>query len=163
LVLKRHRDSQYNTATPAQAAARVAVKAGATSFLTIHGQDSSFSMTAGLQVRKRRLKTMAKKKTTARKPAATKKAPAGQKVTFSYFAPAAQSVLLAGDFTGWDHSPLSLKKLKTGTWKTTVALRPGEYQYRLLVDGQWIDDPQCRTRRPNQFGSQNCICVVNGG
>jgi 1,4-alpha-glucan branching enzyme len=85
-----------------------------------------------------------------------------QKVTFTYSAPGAESVLLAGDFTGWQHAPLSLKKDKTGTWKKTISLPPGRYEYRLLVDGEWQDDPQCKVRQPNQFGGENCVCVVNG-
>jgi len=86
-----------------------------------------------------------------------------QKVTFSYVAPNAQSVLLAGDFTGWQDAPVSLKKEKNGEWKKTVSLAPGKYEYRLLVDGQWQDDPQCPIRQPNQFGSYNCVRVVNNG
>ncbi len=86
-----------------------------------------------------------------------------EKVTFTYKAPEAQSVLLAGDFTGWQEAPLSLKKSKDGVWKKTISLPPGKYEYRLLVDGQWQDDPQCPNRQPNQFGGTNCVCVVNGG
>ncbi len=85
-----------------------------------------------------------------------------QKVTFSYFAPEAQSVQVAGDFTGWQQTPLVLRKSKSGLWKKTVSLSPGRYTYRLLVDGQWRDDPGCTTREPNEFGGTNCICVVNG-
>jgi len=85
-----------------------------------------------------------------------------QKVTFSYVAPEAQSVVLAGDFTGWEQAPLSFKKNKSGVWKKTVSLPPGHYEYRLLVDGKWQDDPQCPHRRPNHFGGQNCVCIVDG-
>jgi len=85
-----------------------------------------------------------------------------QKVTFSLVAPEARIVLLAGDFTGWEEAPLSLKKDKAGTWKKTVSLSPGRYAYRLLVDGQWQNDPACSHREANSFGSENCICVVDG-
>ncbi len=85
-----------------------------------------------------------------------------QKVTFSLVAPQARSVQVAGDFTDWQQAPLELKKFKDGVWKKTVSLAPGEYQYRLLVDGQWQDDPKCALRYPNDFGGQNCVCVVNG-
>ena len=88
--------------------------------------------------------------------------PKKQKVTFAYAAPDAQTVLVAGDFTGWQQAPITLKKDKQGVWKKTVSLEPGEYEYRLLVDGQWRDDPQCPNRQPNQFGGQNCVCVVDG-
>lgn len=87
---------------------------------------------------------------------------AKQKVTFSFLAPAAQTVLLAGDFTGWQQAPISLKRDRTGVWAKTITLPPGRYEYRLLVDGEWQDDPQCSERQPNQFGSQNCIRVVDG-
>lgn len=87
---------------------------------------------------------------------------AKQKVTFTYHEPSAKTVLVAGDFTGWDQAPISLKKDKTGVWKKTVSLVPGRYEYRLLVDGQWHDDPQCLNRQPNQFGGLNCVCIVNG-
>ena len=87
---------------------------------------------------------------------------AKQKVTFLYNQPSAQSVHIAGDFTGWNQAPLSLKKDKSGVWKKTVSLPPGRYEYRLLVDGEWRDDPQCPDRQPNQFGGQNCVCIVNG-
>jgi 1,4-alpha-glucan branching enzyme len=85
---------------------------------------------------------------------------AKQKVTFSFKAPGATSVLLAGDFTGWQHAPLSMKKQKAGVWKKTVTLPSGTYEYRLLVDGEWQDDPECPNRKPNQFGGENCVCIV---
>ena len=87
---------------------------------------------------------------------------AKEKVTFSFAAPEAKSVQLAGDFTGWQQAPIVLKKTKAGVWTKTVSLSPGRYEYRLLVDGQWQDDPACRERQPNQFGGANCVCVVNG-
>jgi 1,4-alpha-glucan branching enzyme len=84
------------------------------------------------------------------------------KLTFSYAGPAKESVQLAGDFTGWQQAPLSLKKDRKGVWKKTVSLPAGRYEYRLLVDGEWRDDPQCPNRSPNQFGGQNCVCIVDG-
>ncbi len=87
---------------------------------------------------------------------------AKQKVTFSYQAPEAETVLLAGDFTGWQQAPLPMKKGKDGLFKKTVSLTPGRYQYRLLVDGHWCDDPSCPHRERNEFGSENCVCVVDG-
>ena len=85
-----------------------------------------------------------------------------QKVTFSCIAPEAKSVQVLGDFTGWQQAPIDLKKSKGGSWKKTVSLAPGRYAYRLRVDGQWQDDPECKLREPNTFGGENCVCVVNG-
>lgn len=83
-----------------------------------------------------------------------------KKVSFTYTAAGANSVLVAGDFTGWQQAPLEMKKEKKGHWKRTVSLPAGRYEYRLIVDGEWRDDPQCPLRQPNQFGGENCVCVV---
>jgi len=89
-----------------------------------------------------------------------KQIPDKHQVAFTLFAPDAQNVLLAGNFTNWDRSPVSLKKQKNGLWKTSLELPPGAYEYRLLVDGQWRNDPDCLKRVPNGCGSENCVRVV---
>ncbi|MXW77650.1 MAG: hypothetical protein F4Z57_01385, partial [Gemmatimonadetes bacterium] len=38
-----------------------------------------------------------------------------------------------------------------------VTLPLGKHEYRFVVDGEWRDDPQCEERRPNSFGTTNCI------
>ena len=88
------------------------------------------------------------------------KVSAKRKVDFKLFAPEAQTVLVAGNFTNWEQAPVGLKKQRNGLWKTTVSLSPGAYEYRMLVDGLWSDDPECATRVPNGNGSQNCVRVV---
>ena len=83
-----------------------------------------------------------------------------KKESFTYFAPSAENVILVGDFTAWEQNPVSLKKQKDGTWKTSVSLGPGDHEYRFVVDGQWQDDTQCNERKPNGFGQQNCVRQV---
>lgn len=83
-----------------------------------------------------------------------------KKEAFTYFAPSAANVLLAGDFTDWEEHPISLKKQKDGSWKATVPLEPGTHEYRFLVDGQWRDDETCPARKPNAFGELNCLREV---
>jgi 1,4-alpha-glucan branching enzyme len=93
----------------------------------------------------------------------TNKAPKGKKQsteTFSFNDPNAQNVALAGDFTDWEDNAIPMKKQKNGSWKATVSLEPGTYEYRFLVDGQWQDDMDCPDRRPNAFGAENCIRQV---
>jgi 1,4-alpha-glucan branching enzyme len=83
-----------------------------------------------------------------------------KRVEFSLLAPDAQTVALAGDFTGWEQNPVNLAKMKTGRWKTTVALDAGTYRYRFLVNGQWQDDPECTARVANPFGGEDCVKTV---
>lgn len=72
----------------------------------------------------------------------------------------AREVVLTGDFTEWAKDRIRLTKAADGDWIGTVELAPGEYQYRLLVDGEWRDDPSAQARVPNQFGSANCVLKV---
>ena len=83
-----------------------------------------------------------------------------KKITFSLERPEAHAVLLAGDFTGWEQAPITLKKQKSGSWKATVSLDPGTYEYLFLVDGQWLTDPACPERKANPYGGENCVREV---
>lgn len=75
-------------------------------------------------------------------------------------APEAQSVLLAGDFNSWNPEANPLKKTSNGLWKTNVNLSPGRYEYRFLVDGQWLNDPACESYTANPFGEDNCVITL---
>ena len=83
-----------------------------------------------------------------------------KKVPFEFVAPDAQKVYLAGNFNKWDPKTNLMKKDKKGVWKTTLSLKPGRYEYRFLVDGNWVNDPACCDCVPNEFGSQNCVRIV---
>lgn len=82
------------------------------------------------------------------------------KQVFSYRAPTALSVMLAGDFTHWQKEPIPMKRGKDGIWKSSVALEPGVHHYRFLVDGQWQDDPECELRVSNPYGGENSVRSV---
>jgi len=82
-------------------------------------------------------------------------------VSFQLSAPEANTVALAGDFNGWDVNSLPLKKGKLGTWKTSIKLKPGRYEYRFWVNGEWWDDPHAQERVSNPFGGYNSIKVVS--
>lgn len=85
---------------------------------------------------------------------------ARKKVSISLRAPEAREVLITGDFTGWDKEGIRLAKRPTGEWAATMELAPGEYQYRLLVDGEWRDHPESEKRVPNPYGGTNCVLIV---
>ncbi len=83
-----------------------------------------------------------------------------KKVSFQFEAPEALKVCVAGDFNNWDTNSNPMKKDKKGLWRTTLSLGPGKYEYRFLVDGNWENDPSCCDCVPNEFGTMNCVRIV---
>jgi 1,4-alpha-glucan branching enzyme len=82
------------------------------------------------------------------------------KTEFSVSASQAKSVFVAGDFNEWNLSLHPLKKNKQGVWKTSLALGPGQYEYRFFVDGEWQNDPNCSSFVENPFGTLNCLKIL---
>ena len=82
-----------------------------------------------------------------------------RRVTFSFASPDAKEVFVAGTFNGWDPHKDPFKRHSTG-WKAVKYLTPGMYEYLLVVDGIWVDDPSCPKRRSNPYGGENCILEV---
>jgi 1,4-alpha-glucan branching enzyme len=83
-----------------------------------------------------------------------------KRITFQFYAPEAGGVYLAGNFNNWDSTARPLKRYKDGNWKATLTIEPGVYEYRFIVDGSWVDDPQCVERIANEHGSYNCLIRV---
>jgi 1,4-alpha-glucan branching enzyme len=106
----------------------------------------------------------AKSSTTARpmapKGAGTKQRPQEKPVELILNQPQAQSVAVAGTFNDWDLSRTPMSPGPKGTWKVTVWLPAGRYEYRFIVDGQWMSDPNAREYVQNTFGSTNSVLVV---
>ena len=49
-------------------------------------------------------------------------------VDFTFAAPKAKKVCIAGKFNEWNTSSTPMKKGKDGTWKTKLKLAPGQYE-----------------------------------
>jgi 1,4-alpha-glucan branching enzyme len=69
-------------------------------------------------------------------------------------------VELAGDFNAWTPSRTRLGRSPEGVWSVVLELAPGVYEYRLMIDGRWSDDPGALRRVPNVFGTLNCVLIV---
>ena len=72
--------------------------------------------------------------------AAPEKAAGG--IRFTYTDPNAGGVSWAGEFNGWSTSAAPMTKDAKGVWSVVVPLPAGEHQYKFVVDGQWIADPE---------------------
>jgi len=73
-------------------------------------------------------------------PAAPEKVAGG--IRFTYTDPNAGGVFWAGEFNGWNASATPMTKDAKGVWSVVIALPAGEHQYKFVVDGQWIADPE---------------------
>ena len=84
------------------------------------------------------------------------------KVQFQIDAPEAREVFLAGDFNEWDGESIRLKKKRgkhKGRFATELALEPGRFEYKFLIDGDWVCDPD-KGRVKNPFGTDNSLIDV---
>ena len=82
-------------------------------------------------------------------------------VIFVTLYPRANSVQLAGDFNNWQPQKTPMQKVgKSGVWQTRLKLPAGRYRYRLVVDGQWQQDPYNETTEQNPFGDFNSVVEV---
>ena len=82
-----------------------------------------------------------------------------RKVQFRISAPAGSEVFLAGTFNRWDPRSALLKE-GPGGFSATVMLLPGRYEYKFIVNGDWMTDPKGRETVPNDRGSRNSVIVI---
>ena len=77
------------------------------------------------------------------------------KVTFAVPAEEAKKVAVVGTFNDWNtKKALQLKKLKNGTFKGTVDLeKDNSYEFRYIVDGNYVNDDQADSYAWNDFAS----------
>ncbi|GIW22732.1 MAG: hypothetical protein KatS3mg068_1739 [Candidatus Sericytochromatia bacterium] len=70
-----------------------------------------------------------------------------------------KNVYIAGDFNNWLHNDLKMF-LDNNIWKMYIKLKPGKYQYKFIVDNNWILDPKAEiTYTPN--GNINSVINVS--
>lgn len=81
-------------------------------------------------------------------------------VTFSFNAPTARSVFVVGDFNNWGVNESTKLEKTNGLWSKVLPLRTGKYQYKFVVDGQWIEDPTNPRTVANPFGEKNSILEI---
>lgn len=107
-------------------------------------------------------KTQRKASARAESTVASRKKKTGVPSTiFSLYAPGAREVFVLGDFNGWQRDALKARKFKDGTWRKSVPLRAGTYQYLFLVDGEWWSDPANPRRVQNPYGTENSLIEIH--
>jgi len=104
-----------------------------------------------------------RKKTTRTINDRTKTTPVAKRIHFEFTAPQAESVAIAGTFNEWHPNATPMVAGSEGRWVKDLVLPPGDYEYCLVVDGQWTPDPQAARAVPNPFGGVNSVCQVDKG
>ena len=82
-------------------------------------------------------------------------------VEFAYFRPGANLVQLAGDFNEWEPERHTLTVDKEGWWRIKLALQPGEYRFKYLVDGEiWEADFAAYGVENDKHGGWNSVLWI---
>ena len=74
----------------------------------------------------------------------------------------AETAALCGEFNDWDANAAPMKKLKDGSFSTTVSLEAGNsYRFRYLLDSaRWENDWEADKYAPNEHGTDDSIVEV---
>ena len=81
-----------------------------------------------------------------------------RKIVFKLEAPEGAMVHIAGDFNDWVPESLHLTEFQgRPLWHKTISLRQGSYEYKYLVDGDWITDPANERTADDAYGDVNSV------
>ena len=85
----------------------------------------------------------------------------GRTVLFSLEAAPGHSASVAGSFNDWDPAVTPMKyDAETGAYRAAVELGRGEYEYKFVLDGEWLLDEANPEFFPNDFGTLNSVLRV---
>lgn len=71
----------------------------------------------------------------------------------------AKKVILAGSFNKWNEHLFEMDKTDDG-WELTLQMKPDIYQYRFIVDGHWMEDPDNNNKTRNEFNEYNSVINI---
>ena len=82
-------------------------------------------------------------------------------VRFFYQAAPGHTVSLSGVFNDWDpvKTPMVYSAAEGG-YSCTLSLAPGNYEYKLVVNGEWLQDESNPDFVSNDFGTLNSLVKV---
>ncbi len=85
----------------------------------------------------------------------------GRKVRFSFPAAPGRTVALAGVFNDWDPGATVMEYCaEKSVYSCELFLPPGRYDYKFVLDGEWVLDESNPNFASNDFGTLNSVVVV---
>ena len=73
--------------------------------------------------------------------------------------PNAVDVILTGSFNNWNEHAIQMNKV-AGGWELQADLPPGRYEYKFIVEGQWMHDPENPERVRNEHQTFNSVLYI---
>ncbi|WP_418604012.1 glycogen-binding domain-containing protein [Hwangdonia sp.] len=71
----------------------------------------------------------------------------------------AKKVIVTGSFNKWNENLFKMNKVDDG-WELTLKIKPGVYEYRFIVDGHWMEDPNNIHKVRNEYGEYNSLIDI---
>ncbi|MFN6992408.1 MAG: glycoside hydrolase family 13, partial [Fervidobacterium sp.] len=86
-------------------------------------------------------------------------------VVIRFFSKEAKYVFIAGTFNNWSDKDTECYYIEDGWWEAVLELNPGIYEYKFVVDGNWVVDPNAFAYTDDGFGGKNGVfeLVKEGG
>jgi hypothetical protein len=69
-------------------------------------------------------------------------------------------VQIAGEFNNWIPDKNVETEIQDGSLQKILRVKPGGYEYRLIIDGVWQQDPANPEAKPNNMGEYNSLLNV---
>ncbi|MBQ9367594.1 MAG: glycogen-binding domain-containing protein, partial [Victivallales bacterium] len=83
---------------------------------------------------------------------------------FNYLGDSGAEVFIVGDFNAWQRTPMAETVVDDtsliSNYHCELKLSPGRHQYKFVVDGEYITDPDNDETIENALGSLNSVVVV---
>lgn len=73
--------------------------------------------------------------------------------------PNARIVAVAGSFNNWNQSQFLFTRVGD-EWICKINLPPGKYEYKFIVDGNWLVDPRNPKTKNDDRGNENSVLVA---
>ena len=84
-----------------------------------------------------------------------------KRVRLEFTASPKSEVFVAGSFNDWNPVQTKLKdKTGSGTYRAALLLPHGRYEYKFVVNGKWVTDPQNQNTTLNGYGEKNSVVNV---
>lgn len=85
------------------------------------------------------------------------------RIEFQLYDPQARKVFIAGTFNDWNPTATPMRQQGDGKWTAVLKLKPGRYEYKFVVDGNWQADPMSWQSVRNAFDGFNSVVDVPMG